>query len=222
RETERLEKTGKAENTLVIFTSDNGPETLRRYRGAGRSFGVPDPLRGMKLWTTEAGFRVCGIAQWRGQITAGQTIDAPVSSLDFLPTFCELAGAEIPNDLSLDGISVAANFGAENLERPKPLIWCYYNSINENRVAMRHEDWKVIAKLNGGNFPKTQNLHTGNADAAKSAKLTDIEIYNVAEDIDESEELSAANPEKLAQLQQLLESAYADLIADSPVWKPAS
>lgn len=219
---ETLEKTGKDENTLVIFTSDNGPETLNRYKSANRSFGVPDPLRGMKLWTTEAGFRVCGIAQWKGVITAGQTIDTPVSSLDFLPTFCRLSGAGIPRNLDLDGINIGPSFGAETLDRPKPLIWCYYNSINENRVAMRHGDWKVLAKLNGGKFPKTQNLNTKNAEAAKSAKLTDIEIYNVAEDIDESEELSAVNPEKRVQLQQLLESAYADLIADSPVWKPAS
>lgn len=56
-----LKQLKKHENTLVIFTSDNGPETLKRYSGAGRSYGTPGPFWGMKLWTTAAGSRVPGI-----------------------------------------------------------------------------------------------------------------------------------------------------------------
>ena len=89
-----LDKMGIAEKTLVIFTSDNGPETHLRYAKSKRSFGTPGPLKGMKLWTHEAGFRVPGIARWPGKIEPGQVSDTPVSSLDFLPTFCSLAGQE--------------------------------------------------------------------------------------------------------------------------------
>jgi arylsulfatase A len=87
------------QNTLVIFTSDNGPETLLRYGPrSGRSFGVADPLRGMKLWTTEAGFRVAGIMHWPERIKPGQVSGQTVSALDFLPTFCDLADAKVPKN----------------------------------------------------------------------------------------------------------------------------
>jgi len=209
-----LEETGKDKNTLVIFTADNGPETLLRYKNAARSYGRPGALRGMKLWTTDAGFRVAGIARWPGKLAAGQTIDTPISSLDFLPTFCRLAGVEIPTELQLDG----TDFLQDPSARKKPLLWCYYNALNEHRVAMRHGDWKVLAKLDNPALKKFSNLHTGNADAAKSAKLEQIEIYRVSQDIAESEDLATANPHELARLTKVLEESYAELIADSPVW----
>lgn len=215
-----LKESGRDKNTLVIFTSDNGPETLNRYGGAKRSWGTPGPLRGMKLWTTEAGFRVSGIARWPGTISAGQTVARPVSSLDFLPTFCELAGLEVPSDLKPDGASVAKGFGSEPFDRSKPLIWCYYNALNGHRVAMRDGDWKVLAKLDGGKAGKASNLHTGNAEVLKNAKLTDLEIYRVSDDLGESQNLAAEQPEELARLRGVLQQAYRDLIADSPVWEP--
>lgn len=216
----KLKESGKDKNTLVLFSSDNGPETLRRYQGAGRSYGRPNPLRGMKLWTTEAGFRVAGIARWPGKIDAGQVVDTPVSSLDFLPTFCQLAGTEIPSELKPDGTNLSPTFGSNPIERKKPLIWCYYNAINNHRVAMRHGDWKVLAKLDDPTLKKFSNLFTGNAEAAKSAKLTDIEIYRVSDDISEANNLAKKNPEDLIRLTKVLEAAYAELIADSPVWTP--
>ena len=63
-----LERLQRCDNTLIVFTSDNGPETLNRYRGAARSYGRPGPLRGMKLHTSDAGFRVAGIMNWKGRI----------------------------------------------------------------------------------------------------------------------------------------------------------
>lgn len=215
---EELTRSGKDRNTLVIFSSDNGPETLRRYRGAGRSYGRPGPLRGMKLWTTEAGFRVAGIVRWPGTIEPGQVLDVPVSSLDLLPTACALAGAQVPADLALDGINLAEGFTGDASERPKPLIWCYYNALNEQRVAMRHGKWKVLAKLNGGELPKFSNLHDGNAEAARKARLTEVEIYQVHADLGESSNLAAERPEELARLRKILEEAYADLLQGSHVW----
>ena len=66
-----IDELGYRDNTLIIFTSDNGPETLDRYRTANRSFGVSGPLRGMKLHTYEAGYRVAGIMRWPLRIKPG-------------------------------------------------------------------------------------------------------------------------------------------------------
>ena len=88
-------KQNYGENTLIIFSSDNGPETLNRYSRAKRSYGSPGELKGMKLWTTEAGFRVPGILYWMGKDTFNGTSDAVVSSLDFMPTFAELVRSSI-------------------------------------------------------------------------------------------------------------------------------
>ena len=202
-------------NTLVVFTSDNGPETLNRYRRAKNSYGRATPLRGMKLWTTDAGFRVAGIMRWPETIKAGQVVDHPISSLDFLPTFCELAGTTPPADLELDGASFLPALENKAPARAKPLFWIYYNAINERRVAMRDGDWKVLAKLNIG---KTTNVTSKNEAEIKAAVLSDFQIFKVTEDIGESNDLTVTMPDKAAELTQRLKERYAELLAGSHVW----
>lgn len=213
-----LEEIGKRGDTLIVFTSDNGPETLDRYRSANRSYGSPGPLRGMKLHTTEAGFRVPGIVNWPGEIEPGQTLDTVVSSLDLLPTFCRLAGASVPSDLKLDGTDVLPLLADPAAQRPKPLFWIYYNAINEQRVAMRDGKWKVLAKLNHGQFPKLQNISDQNADQARQANLTDIQIFDVTQDINESTDVSSQDPERTKALERKLNAYYEELTAHSHVW----
>ena len=203
-------------NTLVVFTSDNGPETLNRYKRAKNSFGRATPLRGMKLWTTDAGFRVAGIMRWPERIKAGQVVSHPVSSLDFLPTFCELANTKPPADLVLDGTSFLPALENKAPLRPKPLIWIFYNALNQRRVAMRDGDWKIMAKLNIG---KLVNVTSENEAKVKAAELSDFQIFNVSKDVGESNDLSASNPEKLAELTQRLKTQYQELLDGSHIWK---
>jgi arylsulfatase A len=210
-----LDELKLAENTLVIFTSDNGPETLRRYGGAGRSYGVPGPLRGMKLWTSEAGFRVAGIMRWPARIKPGSTYDGAVSALDFLPTFCDLAGVARP-DRVLDGSNFLPALEGKPIPRERPLLWAYYNAINERRVAMRDGDWKILARLQ--DLPKTVNLFSGNSEKVRRSQLVDFQIYKLSEDIGEARELSAEFPEKAAELRSKLQTEYKALLADSHVW----
>ncbi|MFT5129783.1 MAG: arylsulfatase A, partial [Rhodothermales bacterium] len=213
-----LKTLDRDKDTLVVFTSDNGPETLKRYKGAQRSYGSPAPLRGMKLWTTEAGFRVCGIMRWPARLSAGQTIDHPVSALDFLPTFCDLAGSKPPADLALDGANFLPALDNKAVAREKPLVWAYYAAINPQRVAMRDGDWKVLATLDHGKLRKTNNLSKANINAVRAAVLTDVEIYKITDDPTESKNLAAANPEKLAELSKRLKAQYAELLEGSHVW----
>ena len=213
-----LDKMGIAEKTLVIFTSDNGPETHLRYAKSKRSFGTPGPLKGMKLWTHEAGFRVPGIARWPGKIEPGQVSDTPVSSLDFLPTFCSLAGKKMPDEPDFDGTDLSGLLSDPDWKREEPLFWIYYNAINEQRVAMRDGDWKIMAKLNGGKLPKYRNIDEGVAPRVREAALTDFLLYDLAEDISESTDLSEEEPEKLSEMKALLEKQYRALTADMHVW----
>lgn len=204
------------ENTLVVFTSDNGPETLLRYGPrSGRSFGVADPLRGMKLWTTEAGFRVAGIMHWPARIKAGQVSSQPVSALDFLPTFCELAGTQPSKDLALDGASFLPALENKPITRKKPLVWVYYNALNKRRVAMRDGNWKVLAKLNIG---KLNKVDARNEAQIKGATLSDFQMFDLSKDIGEIEDLSRSHPEKLIKLKQRLETHYKELVNGSHVW----
>ncbi|MDB2686587.1 sulfatase-like hydrolase/transferase [Mariniblastus sp.] len=204
------------DNTLVVFTSDNGPETLKRYSRAKNSYGVATPLRGMKLWTTDAGFRVAGMMRWPNKIKAGQTVSHPVSSLDFLPTFCELAGTDLPADLNLDGTNFLPALENKPPVRAKPLLWIYYNAINERRVAMRDGDWKVLAKLN---IPKTTNVTTQNETAVKAAELSDFQIFKISSDVGESEDLSESMPAKFTELSDKLMLSYKELLDGSHIWE---
>ena len=93
----------------------------------------------MKLHTHDAGFRVAGIMSWPSNIEPEQTVSVPVSSLDFLPTFCRLAKATVPTDLEIDGADFGPALKGEPISRSKPLVWAYFNAINEAR--RKHCRW---------------------------------------------------------------------------------
>ena len=207
------------DNTLIIFSSDNGPETLNRYARAKRSYGSPGKLRGMKLWTTEAGFRVPGILYWIGKRTYRGTCDAIVSSLDFLPTFVELAGAALPDKI-LDGESITSLIKTGKKERTKPLLWAFYNALNEHVVAMRTDDWKIMGRLQKDTtyLSRLNNVYEGNEALVKDAELTDFVLYDMKVDISESEDVSEKYPEVLEKMKGQLKTEYVKLLEDSHVW----
>ncbi|MBL9188681.1 MAG: sulfatase-like hydrolase/transferase [Opitutaceae bacterium] len=213
-----LERLGVADNTVVFFSSDNGPETLNRYRGSQRSYGSPGPLRGMKLWTTEAGFRVPGLLRWPGRVKAGHVSAEPVSSLDLLPTFTALAGAKVPSDLKLDGADIRGTFAGGPVRRTQPLFWFYYNAINDQRAAMRDGPWKLLARLDGGALPRFANINTASAPQVRAAKLTDFSLFRVTDDIGEARDVAATEPAKLRELGAKMEKLYQEVTATMHVW----
>ncbi len=211
------------ENTLIIFSSDNGPETLDRHPRAFRSYGSPGELRGMKLWTTEAGFRVPGILHWMGKSTFTGTSDAIVSSLDFMPTFAELAGATLP-DRPLDGESITSLIETGSKKRGKPLTWAFYDAINERRVAMRTDDWKIMASLEADTsvMVRLHNIYDGNLDMIKNARLTDFVLFDMKEDIKEATDVSSKYPKVFEEMEELLKTEYRALLEGSHVWTRAT
>lgn len=207
-----LDELDIAGETLVIFTSDNGPETLDRYSNANRSYGRPGPWRGMKLHTHEAGYRVAGIMRWPERIAAGRISDTAVSSLDFLPTFATLAGAEIPENLELDGADVSPLLAGESFEREKPLLWLYFRAINNAKVSMRVGDRKVLAGFADlGKFP---NVDRSNEAEVLDAELADFEVYDLALDPTESAPLDPTE----SPLPDQLQSRFNELRADFHIW----
>ncbi|WP_299669128.1 sulfatase-like hydrolase/transferase [uncultured Polaribacter sp.] len=209
----------KIENTIVVFTSDNGPETLHRHKKAKNSYGTPGDLKGMKLWTNEAGFRVPCIVNWIGKETFVGTSDKVVSALDFLPTFSELARAGLPKN-GIDGESFKSLLTQGEFERSKPLIWAFYDAINEHRVAMRKGDWKIMGRLvaNNAELPHIHNLYDGNEAFVKSAKLTDFVLFNLKNDIGETTDLSSTNPDVFEKMKKELNIEYKNLLDGSHIW----
>lgn len=192
-----LDHSGLKENSLVFFSSDNGPETLNRYKGSERSYGSPAPLRGMKLHLYEGGIRVPGIVRWPQQIKPGQTSDAPIINCDILPTFCAIAGITPPKNRTLDGESVLPLLAGQPFERSKPLYWQYDRAIGgPNRVAMRDGDWKLLS----------------------DATLTKFELYNLKNDLSETHNLVETEPAKLAKLVAQMQRLHAEVKAEGPIW----
>lgn len=195
-ETGRLLKTldqmGLRDNTLVMFTSDNGPETYNRYRGAQHSHGSPGPLRGMKLHMHEGGIRVPGMIRLPG-ITKPNTIsNEPVNGTDLLPTLCEMSGVSIPSDRTIDGSSMLPLFLQKPIHRDEPLYWRYDRALSHAKLAMRQGDWKILADL----------------------EFQQIELYNLRDDLKEKHNLAKKHPAKTKSMLADLKAIHTDVEID--------
>ncbi len=207
-----------ADETFVFFSSDNGPETFKRYPNAYRSYGSPGPLRGMKLWLYEAGMRVPGIVRWPGHLKPGQVIHEPICSLDLLPTCCAMAGVQAPTDRALDGADVTALLEGKTWQRKTPLFWHYYHSLGEPKAAMRVGDYMVLGGWGEFSDKGGASIHPGDSEKIKASKLTHFELYNVRDDLGEKKDLAASEPEKLKELSAMLVAKFEEVIAEGPVW----
>lgn len=130
-----LERTGKAENTIVVFTSDNG----------GERFSDTWPFTGIKGELLEGGIRVPLLIKWPGRIAPGTTSDQVMVSMDFLPTLLALAGGDVAKAGTFDGMNLAPQLLGKNAPVNRALYWRF--KANE-QAALRDGDWKYL-KLGG-------------------------------------------------------------------------
>lgn len=150
---DKLRQLGLEEDTIVIFSSDNGPEDIH-FTGASHSgIGSPGPFRGKKRSLYEGGIRVPLIISWKDKIQQGSIDnDSVLASADFLPTICELAGAEVPDGNNApDGESAADIILSNTRPRKTPLMWEYHyemefgHIIHKNPImAIRQDNWKLL------------------------------------------------------------------------------
>ena len=213
-----LDELGLADDTLVWFTSDNGPETLNRYRGSWRSHGSPGPLRGRKLSMYEGGIRVPGILRWPGKIKPGRVCDEPVSGVDVLPTLCALAGVDVPTDRAMDGTSVTPVFDGQRVVRDQPLFWHYYRAIDAPKVAMRDGDWKLLAPTRGVERLEYKPAFTHDFSMVKQGQIVQCELYNLRQDIAERDDLADAQDKRRDKMSREMKRIYDAVIEDGPTW----
>jgi arylsulfatase A len=213
-----LQRRGNLENTFILFTSDNGPETLLRYLGAARSYGSAAPFRSMKLSLYEGGYRVPGILQWPRYLKPGRTESMPACALDLLPTFCDLAGIPIPQNRHLDGSSLLPWIRGKSMQRARPLHWHYFNAIDAPRASLRDGDWKIVGCATGPARRPGGGFTPADMPLIQDASLSRFELYNLRADPGEKNDLSAREPRRFAALRRQLEAIHAEVRAAAPVW----
>ena len=177
-----LEKEGIADNTLIVFTSDNGPH---REGGANPDFFHSyGPLRGCKRDMYEGGIRVPFIVSYPGHIAEGTKSDQIMAFWDIMPTFAELIGSS--DTITTDGISMLPSWTGGRQEQHPYLYWEFHEL--GGRQAVRMGDWKGI-RLNVGN------------------DRTSFELYNLADDIHEERNVATENPDITARINEIMDTA---------------
>nr|WP_299385891.1 sulfatase [Allomuricauda sp.] len=175
-----LKREGLFDNTILIYTSDNGPH---HDLNAGSAF----PLRGWKTQTWEGGQRVPGIIVWPDQIPANVVSNEPISTMDIMPTLAAFSGANLPEDITIDGRNIAGFL--KNPGQTLPETPFFYYATNGNVEAVRLGDWK---------------LHIAKSRGRKEADTFPISLFNLKEDVGEQVNLAGEHPNKVEMLQQLI------------------
>lgn len=201
------------DNTFVLFTSDNGPAITGVH-----PHGSAGPLRDKKSYLYEGGIRVPGIIRWPGHVKPGTTSDTPVSGVDLLPTLCAITDVPVPDDRAIDGTNILPVLKGKPIKRETPLYWQFNRARGEPKVAMRIGDWKILATLKGLPEKKTVDITPGEMKALKSAELDTFELYNLREDIGETNDLAQENPEKLKEMIAKLRPLYLEIREETPTW----
>ena len=185
---DKLDELKLTDNTLVFFTSDNGPEDYHIGNVRNSGMGSPGRFRGRKRSLYEGGVRMPCIARWPGRVPAGKVDKTSViAAVDWLPTVCGLAGVKLP-DIKPDGEDISDVLQGKGIgnkrARKKPLFWEWRGGIAGNQeyrpptLAIRDGDWKLFANADGGRK----------------------ELYNIPKDPEERHNVAGRKPDVTARL----------------------
>jgi arylsulfatase A-like enzyme len=201
-----LHRNGLDDNTLVIFTSDNGP-----WLCYGNHAGSAKPLREGKATNWEGGTREPCIMRWPGHIPAGADSWDMLMTIDLLPTIAKLAGAELPKT-KIDGLDVwpiiARQPGAKN---PHAAYWFYYEVNSLQAVTTADGQWKLQLPHTYVTLAGRPGGTNGLSVPYSQRKIEKEELYDLVHDIGETTDVSAQHPELVKQLEAEAEKARADL-----------
>jgi arylsulfatase A-like enzyme len=193
-----LRESGLDKNTLVIFTSDNGP-----WLPKGKDGGEAGPLRGGKGSTWEGGVREPTVVWWPGHVPAGQSCDTVAGTIDLLPTFVSLAGGKVPSDRKIDGADISKLLLGQTKE---PAREAHYYYSGYKLQAVRSGPWKLalVPQATGMGVQKDDVMEKG------------LRLYNLDNDIGEKTNVADANPEVVKKLQALAVKMGEELCDGSP------
>jgi arylsulfatase A-like enzyme len=183
----KLDELGIADNTLILFTSDNGGHSVTSNR----------PLRGGKGWLYEGGVREPWIVKWPGVTKPGSICDVPVMNTDILPTVLEACGMPARPDLHKDGVSFAPLLRGETKPAHEALFWHFPHYGNHGSgpcSSVRVGDWKLIHWIEDDS----------------------VELFNIATDLSEKNNLAAQYPDRVKQLRTRLEAWRKETAANLP------
>ena len=187
-----LESEGLTDNTMVVFTSDNGGGNAQRREVEGETRRFNGPLREGKRSIFEGGIRVPTVACWPGKIQPGRVSDHVCAFWDLMPTFGEVAGTSVPDDI--DGISFAPTLLGEKAKQ-KQHDYLYWE--------LQIDGWGK--KLPKGGF--RQAIRKGDWKAVRYGSESNIEIYNLKEDINETNDLASENIELVEEMEGLFSTS---------------
>jgi len=171
------------DNTLVIFSSDNGGPEPGKVTSNG-------PLRAGKGTIYEGGIRVCACVNWPGHVPAGKSIDEPLHAVDWYPTLVKLAGGSPDRKLPLDGLDIWPVLTQGARSPHDALLLC---GTRPGQAAIRMGDWKLLVGAGGG-------------------KAGQAELYNLADDLGEKNNLAAEKPDKARELRARLDAAMKNAV----------
>jgi len=192
-----LKEEGLEENTLVIFVSDNGPWIEEKI---GDHAGSAFPLRGAKAQTREGGVRVPCIMQWKGKLDDYATNNELLTTMDFLPSFSEIASVELPQNLKIDGKS----FKDVILKNEQSQHDRFYYYAYTHLQGVRDKEWKLV-------LPRQKKPGYMKWRGRKIDKVEEVQLYNLANDKEEQQNLAEKYPEKVKELMLLIEEGRNEL-----------
>ncbi|MBM4270049.1 MAG: hypothetical protein FJ144_26180 [Deltaproteobacteria bacterium] len=198
-----IEALGIDEETLVVFTSDNGPWLLWATDApvpqGGLDGGSAEPLRDGKSTSFEGGLRVPLIARWPGRIPAGRTVEAPAVMTDWLPTLAAFAGASLPSGVEIDGKDIGPVLeGRGDRDPPEGFRHLIYRSDNSGLAGYREGRWKLKLAVAGGESVYSRYDHG------------DL-LFDLEADPGEQNDLAASLPEKLAEMKRHMTALAAEV-----------
>jgi arylsulfatase len=198
-----LKQNGLEENTLVVFSSDNGP-----WLNYGNHAGNTGGFREGKGTVYEGGHRVPGIMRWKGKTASGVVYNQMASTIDIFPTIAEIIGAELPKH-KIDGVSLLPLLTDSPNASPRDEFYYYYN--RNSLKAVRKGNWKLVFAHKGRSYVGSQPGNDGFPGPSPENIPFEQGLYDLRRDPGETYDVSETYPEKLAELMVLAEKARKDL-----------
>lgn len=194
-----LDKAGVADNTLVIFSSDNGPEHYAYARDVKFGHWSSHPLRGLKRDIYDGGHRVPYIVRWPGKVQAGMVTDALVSQIDIMATLAAVVSFDLPKDAAEDSHNLLPLWTGQTVESPRRH---HIHNTHAHSFAIRSEGWTLIEGKSGyhsGRYQDWEKRRKVMAEAKGGRHL-----FHIEEDIGQRKNLIGENPDKAKKLSDLM------------------